>query len=113
MQKIIVNVQTGEQSIVVMTEAEIASALPPGLTTLEKRAQLQPLSAWQVRKVLTQFNLRAQVETAIANADQATKDAWNHANAYSRDSALLNSMATVLGMTATQLDQMFIVGVTL
>jgi hypothetical protein len=32
----------------------------------QKRAQLQPLSAWQVRKVLTQFNLRTKVETAIS-----------------------------------------------
>ena len=102
------------QGCVAITQAE-ADALnkPEPLTDEQKRAQLLPLSAWQVRKVLTQFNLRTQVETAIANADQATKDAWNYANEYTRNSALLNSMATALGMTSSQLDSMFEVGATL
>lgn len=72
-----------------------------------------PLSAWQVRKVLTQFNLRTQVEAAINTADQNTKDAWQFANEFGRDNALLNSMAIALGLTAAQLDSMFTVGATL
>lgn len=91
--------------------APIEPVIP--LTVLQKRAQLQPLSAWQVRKVLTQFNLRNQVETAIANADQNTKDAWAYAKEFQRDDVLLNSMATALGLTDAQLDQMFEIGITL
>ena len=72
-----------------------------------------PLSAWQVRKVLTQFNLRTQVEGAITLADANTKDAWLFANEFGRDNALLNAMATSLGMTSAQLDSMFEVGTTL
>ena len=72
-----------------------------------------PLSAWQVRKVLTQFGLREQVEAAIVTADLNTKDAWNYANEYQRNDPLLNGMATALGMTSAQIDQMFTVGVTL
>ena len=82
-----------------------------GTTTPAK--QFAPLSAWQVRKVLTQFNLRAQVEAAILTADLNTKDAWNYANEYQRNDPLLNSMASMLGMTAAQVDSMFTVGVTL
>lgn len=74
----------------------------------------QPLSAWQVRKVLTQFNLRTQVENAIAaSTDQGTKDAWAYANDFARDSVLLNTMGTSLGMTSAQLDNLFTVGITL
>lgn len=73
----------------------------------------QPLSRWQVRKVLTQFNLRTQVENAISMADQATKDAWAYANEFARDNVLLNNMGKALGMTDAQLDQMFTVGITL
>ena len=102
------NMTTGE--VLELPDAPSTYLAP---TTLELRAQLQPLSAWQVRKVLTQFNLRTQVENAIAGADQATKDAWNHANEYRRDSALLNSMGAALGMTAAQLDSMFEIGATL
>ena len=72
-----------------------------------------PLSAWQVRKVLTQFNLRAQVEGAIAQADANTKDAWLFANEFGRDNALLNAMAASLGLTSEQLDSMFLSGATL
>lgn len=76
-------------------------------------AQFSPLSAWQVRKVLTMFNLRTKVEAAILLADQATKDAWAFANEFQRDDALLNGMAQSMGMSSAQLDQLFEIGVTL
>lgn len=72
-----------------------------------------PLSAWQVRKVLTQFYLREQVEGAVAISDQETKDAWQFANEFQRDDVLLNSMANALGLTSEQVDSMFTIGVTL
>jgi hypothetical protein len=83
------------------------------LTVEQIRAQLQPLSAWQVRKVLTQFNLRTKVETAISNADQVTKDAWEYAGEFSRDDALLNSLCASLFLTNEQVDELFTVGITL
>ena len=94
-------------------EADAILAMPPVLTVAQQRALLQPLSAWQVRKVLTQLNLRTQVENAITASDQATKDAWQYANEFRRDNVLLNNMATSLGLTAAQLDNMFTVGITL
>lgn len=87
--------------------------LPIPLTVEQKRISLLPLSAWQVRKVLTQLGLRDSIETAIANANQATKDAWTYASSFQRDDAMLNSMAVSLGITDVQLDGMFELGVTL
>lgn len=104
-----IDVTTGEQ-------IELPDALPtpqPILTVEQKRALLQPLSAWQVRKVLTQLGLRDSVEAAVANADQATKDAWHYASSFQRDDAMLNGMAVSLGLTDVQLDGMFELGVTL
>lgn len=71
------------------------------------------LSAWQVRKVLNLFNLRAQVESAVLLADSATKDAWVYSNEFERNDPVLNAMAASLGMNETQLNQLFEVGITL
>lgn len=72
-----------------------------------------PLSAWQVRKVLTQFNLRDAVEAGVAAADQNTKDAWAYAREFQRDDPVLIGMATALGMTNNQINNMFDIGITL
>lgn len=71
------------------------------------------LTAWQVRKVLTDAGLRAQVEASVAQADQNTQDAWHYASEFKRDDAILNSMAVLLGITDIQLDALFESGVTL
>ena len=73
----------------------------------------KPLSAWQVRKVLTQFNLRASVEAGVAAADQNTRDAWAYAKDFQRDDPVLVGMAIALGMTNEQIDSMFDIGITL
>ena len=101
-------------NLILITEAE-ANILraPTPLTVEQKRALLQPLSAWQVRKVLTQLGLRDSVETAVAVSTQATKDAWNHAEPFHRDDPILNAMGASLGMTASQLDDLFTLGATL
>lgn len=78
-----------------------------------RRKAMLPLSAKQVRKVLTRFNLRATVENAIAQADQDTKDEYYESNEFERDNPVLLGMAQSLGMTDEQLDQMFALGVTL
>ena len=82
----------------------------PPLTVEQNRALLKPLSAWQVRKVLTQLGLRDSVETAVANADAETKDAWHYASSFQRDDALLVSMAAAINISDAQLDAMFEAG---
>lgn len=62
----------------------------------------------QARLILNQYNLREQVETAIANADQNTKDEWEFATEIKRNWESLNLIASSIGITSEQLDQMFI-----
>lgn len=78
-----------------------------------KRASLKPLSARQVRLILTQFGYRAQVESAINLASQDVKDEWNYANEFERTSPVLNGMAQMLGLSAEDVDAMFEQGVLL
>lgn len=85
--------------------------IPEPATVISK--VYQPLTKWQVRKVLNAAGLREQVEAAIAGGSQDFKDAWECAGHYERDNALLNGMAQSLGMTSSQLDDLFILGATL
>lgn len=73
----------------------------------------QPLSAWQVRKVLTVSGLRAQVEAAILTATQEIQDAWNHAAFFEIDDPILVALATLIGLTRVQLEGLFDLGITL
>lgn len=74
---------------------------------------MKPLSAWQVRKVLTKFGVRAQVEAYVAGASQEIQDAYNEPSEFQRDNVLLNSTAKLLGWTDEQLDSFFETGKTL
>lgn len=78
-----------------------------------KRASLTPLSARQVRLILSQFEYREAVEAGVAAASQAVKDEWNYANEFQRTSPVLNGMAQALGLSAEQVDAMFEQGVLL
>lgn len=77
------------------------------------RAAMQPLSAWQIRKVLIQFGLRDQVEAAIAQAPLTMQDGWHYASQFKRDDDTLLAAAQRLNITDAQLDTMFGVGVNL
>lgn len=97
-----------------LTIADFINISSPELPTyIAEITPIKSLTAWQVRKVLTQLGLRDSVETAVANADQATKDAWTYASSFQRDDAILNAMALTLNLTPTQLNDMFNLGVTL
>ena len=68
---------------VLITDAE-ADILrtPPPLTIEQKRAQLTPLNAAQIRKVLTQSGLRKQVEAAVLTASQDIQDDWGYSPSF-------------------------------
>lgn len=78
---------------------------PPAPVLVPK--SLTPL---QTRKVLNVHGLRAQVETAIAAAGADARDAWEWANAIQRDDPLVMSLTVGLGLTAEQVDALFIEG---
>lgn len=73
----------------------------------------KPLSPAQVRLVLDQFGLLAQVEAAVLAGPKKLQVEWEFRTEFARDNATLLSMASALGMTSAQLDNMFEIGVTL
>ena len=62
----------------------------------------------QVRLMLLQQNLLADVESMIAQQDEAAKITWQYALEFRRDDPLLNQLASNLGLTNEQIDQFFI-----
>lgn len=62
----------------------------------------------QARLALNHFELRETVEDAIAEADQNIKDEWEFANEIRRDWPALIQLASSVGITVSQLDDLFI-----
>ena len=65
------------------------------------------ISPFQAKAALLQAGLLAQVEALIAQSDDLTKLAWAEAQEFRRDSPLLNQLASALGLTARQVDDLF------
>jgi hypothetical protein len=84
--------------------------LVPTLVVPVTRDELPALTAWQVRKVLNATGLRDLVEAAVAGSSRDVRDAWQYAVNYRRDDVILNGMAAIVGITQSQLDQMFVEG---
>lgn len=73
-----------------------------------RRPLPKQVSPRQIRQALTAAGLRSQVESAVAAANQDTKDWWEFATSFERDHPMVTSMATTLGMTEQQIDNLFI-----
>jgi hypothetical protein len=76
-------------------------------------ARIKPITPRQARLALNHFNLRETVENAIHGADQNTKDEWGFATEIKRDWPALIQLAFAVGITETQLNELFIYGATL
>ena len=87
--------------------------IPIVISDVERRAAYKPLSPAQVRLVLDQFGLLSQVEAAVVAGSKKLKLEWEFRTEFARDNPTLIGMATALGMTDAQLDQMFEIGITL
>ena len=61
----------------------------------------------QIRQVLTASGIRAQVEAAVADGDQDLKDWWEFSSSFERYHPVLVEMATDLGLTDDQIDNLF------
>lgn len=78
--------------------------------TLEDFTQPTPiptLTPRQIRFVLNNYNLREQVESMVAQADQYTKDWWEWSNEFKYDHPILQAMANQLGLSNVQVEAMF------
>ena len=65
------------------------------------------VSAWSFRKALNRLGLRAQVDAALVNADQDTKDGWAIATEYWSTDPIILTMTAVLGKTEAEMLQVF------
>ena len=68
------------------------------------------LTIRQAKLILLQNNLLDDVDAAVAQADRATQIEWEYATEVHRNWTTLTNMATSLGITDEQLDQLFIEG---
>jgi hypothetical protein len=61
----------------------------------------------QARRALRAAGYLAQVEAAIATADDDTQDAWRYAQLIERAHPFLTAIAAQLGLTEAQMDDLF------
>ncbi|ULQ46936.1 hypothetical protein JN531_001310 [Flagellatimonas centrodinii] len=66
------------------------------------------VTARQARLALNAAGLRTQVESAIAQADQATQDTWEYATEIERGNPIVGLIASGLGLTDEQVDALFV-----
>lgn len=68
----------------------------------------QQVPMWAVRTVLQNDGLFDQAQALVeASTDNALKNVWEYGNFADRNSNAINSLATALGLTSEQVDQMF------
>jgi AraC-like DNA-binding protein len=110
MKKSIINLETGEQIIVDMTEEEIAEHLAAAAVTAAEQAAYVPQSVpmWTVRVVLQNNGMLEQAQAIIdASENNALKAIWEYGNFAERNSPTMLSLASALGISEEQLDQLF------
>jgi hypothetical protein len=89
------------------SEVNAASDIAYALANPPPAPVPQEVTPLQMRLALNAAGLRSTVESAVAVADQETKDAWEFASTIRRDNALLAGMAAALGLTSAQVDELF------
>lgn len=85
----------------------------PDPPTLEEIRQGMIVTPWQFRKALNATGKRGQVEAAVNQLDQDGKDGWEYASAFERLHPMITELGAGLGMTDTELDDLFTLASTL
>ena len=106
MNRIVTNIQTGEQVALPLTAAEIAEIEsrpppPPPTRVTMRQARLALLAAGMLASV------NAALEAAPGAAGEAARIEWEYATTVERDSPLIAGFAAALSMTDAQLDALF------
>ena len=90
------------------SRADFHDAQPPTLP--EYVSPVEPeivVSPWQIRKALNATGLRDAVEAAVAQADQATQDAWQYATEFREFDPLVLALGAGLGKTPEEMHALF------
>lgn len=107
MGRIIFDVMTGERSVVQLTAEEIAQQQQSSKSDADVPGHV---SRFQARAALYQTGMLDTVEAFMANSetDMMLRLAWQDAQTFRRESHFVTGMAQMLGLTETQLDELFI-----
>lgn len=76
---------------------------------IRKRLDQMQVSRFQAKAALHLAGLLDTVESAMTNADQVARIAWQDALLFRRQSPTVLAIAESLDLTSAQLDQLFIV----
>lgn len=68
----------------------------------------QSVTPYQARCALDAAGLLDAVEAIVAQAPRQTRNAWEYGITVNRNSAMINDLGAALGLTAEQIDNLFI-----
>lgn len=94
-------------SLIATVRAAIRQPTPTEIEAARVAAVPKSASPRQIRQALTRAGLRAGVEAAVAAGDQDIKDWWEFATEFQRGNTHVAAMATALGVTSRQLDDLW------
>lgn len=95
---------TAEKSTLVARIAELEAELANGVDENGVPTAITPL---QGRLALKRAGLLGSVEAAIVQANGETQIWWEYATLWHRSHSLLNALATSLGLSSNQVDDLF------
>lgn len=103
MQRIVINVQTGQRQTIDLTPEEIAAIPGP-----QPEPVPQTVSRFQAKAALAQAGLLAQADAVVAASGNAVLQlAWSEANEFQRNSPGIAALAPALGLDDAALDDLF------
>lgn len=95
------------------TQEERDAAIAADAEAKRIAAVPKSVSPRQIRQAMTRFGIRQAVETAIAAGDQDIKDWYEFATEFERKHPMVDALATGLGVSERQLDDLFTLAGTL
>lgn len=101
----IVEADVGESPIVTDWEFEGTSVVKK--TETASMEVPESVSPRQIRQALSRADLRQSVETTIAAGDQDTRDWYEYATAFERTNSHVIAMGNLLGVSDSQLDDLW------
>lgn len=107
MQEIITDARTGLVTVREMTPTEIADITPSPQAEPEAWRDTAVVSRFQAMAALLDAGLLSQVNTALADAGPLAQLAWAEATEFRRNSPTIAGLAAGLGLTDTQVDDLF------
>ena len=108
MERIEINVTTGEQSIVQLTQEEIDAIVAN--QPIPEIVIPKEVTKFQAKVALYQAGMLEAVEAEISKPEtqMEMKLAWQDAQTFKRTSSFVNGMASLLGLTDQQVDDLFV-----